>query len=98
MVMSGGSLLGPGAATRPAGADDPWLLEAASWLNQYAATDQPIDIQVSARNHEMAEAMGKIVEEQLARHLAGAAIRMRVTTNASSDAPASGVVMIGVQG
>ena len=46
MVISGESLLGPGAATRPAGTDDPWLLEAASWLNQYAAIDQPIDIHV----------------------------------------------------
>ena len=30
LVMSGETLMGPGAATRPMGMDDPWLLEAAS--------------------------------------------------------------------
>lgn len=98
MVMSGESLIGPGAATRPAGLDDPWMLEAASWINQYSGIDQPIDVAVVARNHELAEAMGKVVEEQLGRHLAGPSIRIRVTTEARTDAPAKGVVTLGVQG
>jgi hypothetical protein len=98
LVMSGGTLMGPGAATRPAGLDDPWMLEAASWLNQHAATDEPIEVAIVARNHELAEAMGRVVEEQLGRHLAGPSVRIRVTTEARSDAPASGVVTMGVQG
>lgn len=98
LVMSGETLMGPGAATRPMGMDDPWLLEAASWLNQHAGTEESINVTVLARNHEFAEAMGKIVEEQLTRHLAGPAIRIRVTTEARSDAPPAGVVTMGVQG
>ena len=93
LVMSGETLMGPGAATRPLGMDDPWLLEAASWLNQHGGTGEPIEVSIVARNHEFAEAMGKVVEEQLSRHLAGPAIRIRVTTEASSDAPPAGVVM-----
>ena len=36
-------------------------------MNQYCTPEQTIEIHVSARNHEMAEAMGEIVEEQLGR-------------------------------
>jgi len=98
LVMSGKSLMGPGAATRPRGLDDPWLLEAASWLNQAAGADEPLTISVLARNHEMAEAIGKVVEEQLSRHLAGPSARLRITTEARTNAPAPGVVVIGTQG
>jgi hypothetical protein len=98
LVMSGESLMGPGAATRPAGLDDPWVMEAASWLNQYASADEPVDVVVLARNHELADAMGKVVTEQLGRHLAGPSIRIRVTTEARSDAPPAGVVTLGVNG
>ena len=98
LVMSGASLIGPGAAQRTAGVDDPWLIEAASWLNQSGSAEQPIEIKVSARNHELAEAMGKIVSEQLSRHLGGSAIRVRVITEARSDAPPAGVVSMAVTG
>jgi hypothetical protein len=98
LVMSGRTLIGPGAATRPASLDDPWLIEAASWLNQSARADEPVEIRVLARNHDLAEAMGKVAGEQLGRHLAGPQARVRVTTEARSDAPAPGVVTIATGG
>jgi hypothetical protein len=95
LVMSGKTLIGPDAATRPAHLDDPWLLEAASWLNQSTSANDAIEISVLARNHDLAEAMGKVVQEQLGPHLVGPPARLRVTTEARSDAPAPGVVTIG---
>lgn len=98
LVLSGKTLMGPAAAARPAGSDDPWVVEAASWLNQFASADQPIEIHVFARNHDMADAMGEIVREQLLRHLAGSPVRLRVMTEARNEAPKHGVVTIGVRG
>ncbi len=97
LVLSGKTLLGPDAAQRPEGVDDPWLVEAASWLNQHATADQAIEIHVFARTHEIAEAMGAIVEEQLARHLAGPPLRLKIMTQARSEAPVQGAVTIGVK-
>ena len=97
LVFSGKTLMGPSAAQRPQGVDDPWLVEAASWLNQHATTNEPIEIHVFARSHEIAEAMGEIVQEQLARHLAGPPLRLKIMTQARSEAPAEGAVTIGVQ-
>jgi hypothetical protein len=98
LVLSGKTLMGPAAAARPAGSDDPWVLEAASWLNQFASADQTIEIKVLARNYDMADAMGEIVREQLVRHLAGSPVRLRVMTEARNEAPKQGVVTIGVRG
>lgn len=97
IVLSGASLIGPGAASRPVGMSDPWVLEAASWMNQYCTPEQTIEIHVSARNHEMAEAMGEIVRVQMAEQLPGSPLRLRVTTEASSEAPRAGVVTIGAE-
>jgi hypothetical protein len=97
LVFSGKSLMGPGVAQRPAGVDDPWLVEAASWLNQYAGVKEPIEIHVFARSHEIAEAMGAVVQEQLARHLAGSPIRLKIMTQARSEAPPEGAVTIAVK-
>jgi len=97
LVFSGKSLMGPEVAQRPAGVDDPWLVEAASWLNQYANAKEPIEIHVFARSHEIAEAMGAVVQEQLARHLAGSPIRLKIMTQARSEAPKEGAVTIAVK-
>jgi hypothetical protein len=94
ILISGETLLGPDAAARPKGVDDPWLLEAASWCAQYASAEAPIEIAVTARNHDLAEAMGEIAREALAAHLPGPRARLRVTTSASSEAPAHGVLRI----
>lgn len=98
LVMSGQSLVGPEAANRPAGTDDPWLVEAASWVNQYAGASDPIEIHVAARNYELAEAMGEVAREQLVHHLPGPPARVRVITEARSQAPQGGVVRIAVGG
>ncbi len=98
LVLSGKTLMGPAAAARPAGSDDPWVLEAASWLNQFASADETIEIHVFARNYDMADAMGEIVREQLVRHLAGSPVRLRVMTEARNEAPKQGVVTISVSG
>jgi hypothetical protein len=97
LVFSGRTLLGPEAAARPTGMSDPWVLEAASWLNQYANTQETIEIHVSARNFELAEAMGEVVRVQLSEQMPGSALRLRVTTEAVSEAPANGVITIGVE-
>lgn len=97
LVFSGKSLMGPELAQRPAGVDDPWLVEAASWLNQYAGVKEPIEVHVFARSHEIAEAMGAEVQEQLARHLAGSPLRLRIMTQARSEAPPEGAVTIAVK-
>jgi hypothetical protein len=94
LVMSGRTLVGPEAANRPADADDPWLVEAASWLNQHASANEPIEIHVAARNFELAEAMGEVAREQLAHYLPGPPARVRVITEARSEAPQAGVVRI----
>lgn len=97
VVLSGKSMMGAGAASRPRGMTDPWILEAASWINQYGDTEKPIEIHVSARNFEMAEAMGEMVRVQLSERVSGSPLRLRVTTEATSDAPQNGVVIIGTE-
>lgn len=98
LVMSGSTLVGKDAAARPAGTDDPWLVEAASWVNQRAGASAPVEIHVVARNYELAEAMGEIAHEQLAHYLPGPTARIRVITEARTQAPQAGVVRITVGG
>ena len=71
VVISGKTLMGPTAAARPAGTDDPMLLEAVSWLNQLSSYTEPVQIRVTARSFEMADALGALVRDQLLHCLNG---------------------------
>lgn len=77
------------AAERPS----PVILEAASWLDQSAAT-QPIAIMAVAHSADEASTLAQRVRRQIAPLLMGDPARVRVDSRAATDAPEGGAVTI----
>lgn len=76
------------------GALPPILLEAASWINQTAATDQPVRVEVTARSFEDAKGTADEITRQLQRVVLGDPVRIQPVTLVEPDAPDAGTVAI----
>jgi hypothetical protein len=76
------------------GALPPILLEAASWINQTAAADQVVRVEVTAQSFEEAKGMADEIVRHLTRVVLGDPVRIQPTTLVEPDAPDAGMVSI----
>lgn len=72
------------------------LIEAASWLNQSARVQEPVQVRVNARSFEQAKTLAGRTSDSLTSLLLGGAARIQVITNVSPDAPEEGSIAIGI--
>jgi FlgD Ig-like domain len=87
----------PVAASAGASREDrtpsPYVLEAASWLNQIPAT-QPVRVTATARSFQQAKSLADGVAASLASLLVGSPQRVQVQTQVEPDAHPAGTVAI----
>ena len=74
-------------------AASPFVLEAASWINQTSAA-KPVRVTATARSIEKANALAKDVSRSLAPMLLGDPARVQVQTHVQPDAHEAGTVQI----
>jgi hypothetical protein len=70
------------------------VLEAATWLNDLARLDAPVDIAVTARSFEQASGIARDIQRRLTPLLLGDPARVRAVTEVQPDAAESGTVTI----
>lgn len=83
-----------GAAPTAPDATPPILLEAATCLNQAARPERPIEVTVTARDRERAQALADQVVRLLAPNLAGDPARLAGRAAVEPDAPEGGTIAI----
>jgi hypothetical protein len=69
------------------------LLDAASWINQ-ADLAEVIQVVVTARTYDQADALGNFVTRHLQQHILGPASRLSVQADVQPTAPAPGAVTL----
>jgi hypothetical protein len=78
----------------PGGRAPAIVLEAATWLNDFAALNAPVEIGVSARTFEQASGIAGDIQRALTPLLLGDPARVRTVTDVQPDAAGSGTVTI----
>ncbi len=76
------------------GAVPPLLLEAASWLNQWERTSQPIRVTAAARSFDEANALSAAVARTLGSLVIGGPARIQTANTVEADAPPGGTIKI----
>lgn len=72
----------------------PLLLEAASRINQSERTDEPVQVEVTARSFEKANALAEGVGQALRPMILGDQARIQSLTTVEPDAPGDGTIRI----
>lgn len=93
LTFAGDALARTGRTSGAARADDPFLAELATWVNQSPAA-APVTIRVHARTHGHGEALARAVHEGMRPMLVGDPARVRAHLVVESDAPAAGAVLV----
>jgi hypothetical protein len=74
----------------------PVVLETASWINQAAQLDQPVQVKAIARSFELANALTQNLVRELGPRVLGDPARIQTLTEVAPDAPEHGALSVRV--
>lgn len=97
MLFSGRELSAiPETAAGGSSLPSPLLLEVASRINQSEKTDEPVQVEVTARSFEKANTLAEVVVQALRPLIIGEQARIQSFTTVEPDAPGDGTIQIAV--